>query len=82
MVSAAITGQQTPTREPHWCLDQTFLQCISVVDSDEDLPGMASEATGQVSLVQTRMSPEIYSMRNVYRSKCMEAVDHIWTIVG
>ena len=38
---------------------------------------MALEATAQVSLVQTCMSPEIYNVCNVHTGKLKGAVDHV-----
>ena len=47
--------------EPHRSLCRAPPQCVTAVESDDELLGAALEAAAQVSLVRTCMSPEIYN---------------------
>ena len=63
--------------EPHWKLSPVSLQYDTAdVHSDDNL-GVALEATVQVALVKTCLSPEMYDVCNAHTGKCQGAVDHI-----
>ena len=63
--------------EPHWKLSPVSLQYNTADVHNDDNLGMALEASVQVSLVKTFLSPETYDVCNVHTGKCQGAVDHI-----
>ena len=70
--------------EPHWKLSPVSLQYETDITDDENF-GVALEATRQVMLVRTNLSPETYDICQVRTGKRQGAVDydtlaHRWQI--
>jgi hypothetical protein len=63
--------------EPHWKLSQVFLQYDTADVTDADKLGVALEATVQVSLVCTCLSPETYDVCGVHMGMHKGVVDHV-----
>jgi hypothetical protein len=63
--------------EPHWKLSQVSLQCNAADMTDDDNLGVALEATVQVSLVCTCLSPETYDVCGVHAGIHKRVMDHV-----
>jgi hypothetical protein len=72
LASDAICGE-----EPHWKLSPVSLQYDAADITNDDNFGAALEATRQVMLVRTNLTPETYDVCRVHTGKRQGAVDYI-----
>ena len=63
--------------EPHWKLSPFSLQHDAADITDNDNFGAALEATRQVTLMRTNLTPETYDICQVHTSKRQGAVDYV-----
>ena len=63
--------------EPHWKLSPVSLQNEADYITDNDNFGIALEATWQVTLVRTNLTPETYDLCHVHTGTRQGAVDYV-----
>eukprot|EP00804_Cyclotella_cryptica_P004620 CCRYP_006942-RA/>CCRYP_006942-RA protein AED:0.23 eAED:0.23 QI:0/-1/0/1/-1/1/1/0/675 len=63
--------------EPHWKLSPVSLQYDAADITDDDIFGAALEATWQVTLVHTNLTPETYDVCRVHTGTRQGAVDYV-----